>query len=205
MVEVMPAATSQLLDDVSIMDVTSCMDILQTMDVTSFIDISLTMSGFELKPSPSPKYTLFSNRDTHLPHEILNNLVSSVSHMVPGPHFGNVEFKSCMYSGASYDIIDFHKNTCTIHCIAQAKRTIVLHLFLIEIIWPIVYICKCVIPVSCLDKCIYDEKLTPWPVDSPHKGPVMQKAFPCHDITMLYIEPGGDPSVVLHIRFPAAL
>ena len=23
-----------------------------------------------------------------------------------------------------------------------------------------------------------------WPVDSPHKGPVMRKAFPCHDVIM---------------------
>ena len=23
-----------------------------------------------------------------------------------------------------------------------------------------------------------------WPVDSPHKGPVIQKAFPCHDVTL---------------------
>ena len=35
-------------------------------------------------------------RDTHLPYEILSNHVSNVSHMVPGPHFGNVEFKPCV-------------------------------------------------------------------------------------------------------------
>ena len=33
-------------------------------------------------------------RDTHLPYEIFINHVSSVSHMVPGSHFGNVEFKT---------------------------------------------------------------------------------------------------------------
>ena len=25
-----------------------------------------------------------------------------------------------------------------------------------------------------------------WPVDSPHKGPVIWKAFPCHDVIILY-------------------
>ena len=31
--------------------------------------------------------------DAYLPYEIFNNHVSSVSHMVPGPHFENVEFE----------------------------------------------------------------------------------------------------------------
>ena len=37
----------------------------------------------------------FLKGHTYLLYEILNNHVSSVSHMVPGPHFENVEFKPC--------------------------------------------------------------------------------------------------------------
>ena len=51
-------------------------------------------STFELKTSPLPKCscTVFL-RGTHLPLEIFNNHGSSVSHMVPGLHFENVEFE----------------------------------------------------------------------------------------------------------------
>ena len=40
-------------------------------------------TGFELKPSPSSKYSVFE-RDTHLTHEIFNNHVSNASHMGKG-------------------------------------------------------------------------------------------------------------------------